>query len=221
MKHNLNRVRATQEIRTVPNYAALSKALQNDMLEAAQHIRNALYDNPEMKTLEIALIALDFPQFIPMPNTLEALEEELSRLWEDWFYSGPWSLADRIDDLEAEIDRRKKPQAYQTHEFAMGRYNGLYNNTTYAQFRYAAMSLENDVYDLADICNFLTDAAIEICHLVVHADVPEFYRGKTAKLRSLIYTSEAATKSAIFHLANFAALDVVTAYLKTDAWIGR
>lgn len=221
MKHNPNRVRVAQEIRTVPDYAKLSKALQNDMLDAAQHIRNALYDNPHMKTLEIALIALDFPQFIPIPNTVEALEEELDRLWEEWFYSGTWSLADRIDDLEDEIERRKKPQAKASHEFAIVRYNWLYNNTTYSQFRYVARLIETEIYDWADICSILTDAAIEICHLVVHADVPEFYCGKTAKLRSLIYMSEAATKAAIFHLANFASLDVVTAYLKNDVWTGR
>lgn len=113
MQHNSNRVIDTQEIKVVPDFVALSKALQNDMLVAAQHIRNALYDNPDMETLKIALIALDYPHFIPIENTLEALIDERNALDDLWWqslmldYEASIALLDKIEDLDHEIERRK------------------------------------------------------------------------------------------------------------------
>lgn len=221
MKQETNRVKRTQEIETVPDYVALSKALQNDMLAAAQHIRNALYDNPQMETLAIALIALDFPHFIPVANTTEALQSELDALWDSWFALSIDSeesepMMQKLSDLENEIERRENPQTPKaTHEDAMARYNELYNNETYTSFRDAAFmyNFKMGDYDTIDICNLLTDAAIEMCHIAIGADVPDYYQNKTGKLGFLLSQSNSSVIShkARLHLFNFASRQLVDA----------
>lgn len=217
MQQNLNRVRSTQEIATVPDFVALSKALQDDMLEAAQHIRNALYDNPHMETLAIALIALDFPHFIPIENTLDALYEELERLRDELFacelFNDEFYRIDKqLDSVQEEIKRRENPsfQVKETSDAAMARYHELYNNQTYKEFRAEALRVivQIDEFDPIDICNILTDAAIEMCHIALFLPVPPYYDGKTKKLGVLLQNFGEINLKALNHLANFSSREL-------------
>lgn len=106
-------------IPTVPHYPSLAKALQNDMLATAIATREALYmlDKVDGLTggiayyLEKALISLDFPHFIPMANTNDALYQEYVNL-KELVYHTPIDgyefnkLAMQFMDVEAELEHR-------------------------------------------------------------------------------------------------------------------
>lgn len=75
-------------VRVIPDYLKLSEQYQKDMLQAAHFIRAAVYsiefNNPEdlelFEYLCEALIALDFPQFVPIDNSVTDLRKEFARL---------------------------------------------------------------------------------------------------------------------------------------------
>jgi|GEM_PF-4101938 len=114
MKQTNLRVRGTQETCALTDYVKLSRALQKDMLAAAEFIRHALYDNPDSEHLKQALIALDYPHFIPIENTAKALQGEFERLnsvfWdialEDYFNPQRERVNHQAIDLFHELVRR-------------------------------------------------------------------------------------------------------------------
>lgn len=103
-------------VRVIPDYLKLSKQLQNDMLQTAYIIRDALYsiefrDSDDLNQFERlcnALEVLDFPHWVPIDNSVSELKQELNRLKQEIEISDTWiELAVQHNDIWKEIERRK------------------------------------------------------------------------------------------------------------------